>query len=154
MPRTIEEWKVPSTSIEEISSTIKVWLSRNQFEILEWYSGGSWIDYNKLGFRMSLRPKPGSIVAVSYRISGTVVFEISLSKENDDTIIHGEFYAIGGGPLAGKEFDFCPTLPSLDQLARKRGYTLMANFEKSLSLMSAKRTVATDERIKNKAKII
>ena len=66
--------------------------------MVRWNADGLPFEYRKLWFigphfNNMITPHVGSIVAISIRLTGAVVFEISVQAEGSDSILHGKFIA-------------------------------------------------------------
>ncbi len=106
MGRTILEVIVTGRRLEEVQNFLNGWFSKNGFEVKEWYSDSTPFtvraSWSVFGFKIS--PHIGSIVAVRFIsvplllrffVPGGIVLEISLQKEWNNTLLHGEFYVAG-----------------------------------------------------------
>jgi len=133
--RTIRDVVVHGKNLENVKNHVAVWLAQNEFSILDWQADGSEKIYGMVGGRVRIRPHIGSIVAVQYKISGVVVFEISLKPISEGTSLHGEFYAAGASLFAGDEYDLSPNPPFVGSLPRKRGYKILSEFMQSIQTL-------------------
>ncbi len=140
MSRTIQEIRVKGRKQKEVKEHIAHWLAENYFAVKEWSFKRKRLPvfaWHSLGFVL-LSPHTGSIVAVRMDLSGCIVFEIILKEENNDTLVHGEFYAAGGLILLGREWDLRRKSPAAARWPREGGYVLMSEFLESLESLSAK----------------
>jgi hypothetical protein len=140
MSRTIQDVTIVNKNIIDTKEFISNWFSQNKFEVLDWESNGIEKKHGNFFTKMILKPHIGSIVALSYKQSGVVVFEVSLKSENSNTLVHGEFYAGGATIFAGNEFDLSPKPPFTGIWPRKRGYKAMCALLDALNSFSDKRT--------------
>jgi hypothetical protein len=141
--RTIREIKITGKRPEEIKVCIDDWLHTSGFRIHEWDSKGRWINARGLFsiIGVVIRPHKGAIVATQLDLSGCIVFEISLTEDKADTILHGEFYAPVAEIFSFIELDL-KSKPGLffGKLPRESGYELMVQFLKTMEQYSEKPT--------------
>lgn len=127
MSRTIQDVLIVNRSAEEVETVIREWLQQNGFVTwLDNSDGSSFTDrrwWQLLGHRVV--PKEGSTVAIKNSLYGCIVFETLLEQREDDTNLHGEFYALGDLAFMSAEWDLKPKPPLLGMLPRKEGYRLM-----------------------------
>lgn len=133
MGRTIVESVAIGKTPDEVQEFLNEWFSQNGFVVRDWYSDGVPFtvhdQWSVLGIKIS--PNVGSIVAARFD-TGWIVFEISLRKESNGTLFHGEFYVAGWDVLWGGEIDLNPKDSSLAKVTTRRGYAAMMRLSQQL----------------------
>lgn len=146
---------------EEVSNVISDWFAQYGFEVKDWCSDGtpfsmrpSWSVFN---FKIS--PHIGSIVAVRFIdvplllrffvllwffVPGGIVFEISLRKEWNNTLLHGEFYVAGVQLGVAVEYGLSP-MPGVTIFPAniRNGYKAMTRLLQQLENLSEQPLVET-----------
>ena len=137
MSRTIKKVKLTGKNPEDVQKFIDGWLEENGFEVKEMKSDGKPISVKKwfswYGVRIS--PRIGSTVAIKYDAGGCIVFEITLSKDGGDTLLHGEFYAAGAESFRGREYDLISEPEFTAKIPRKAGYEAMNKLLQALQVI-------------------
>ena len=139
MSRTVKEIRIIAKKSDEIRKFIENWFSENGFVIKEQFSKKKWLYvFSWLCFPgVLLSPHKGAIVAVRIEIYGCIVFEISLQQDQNDTLLHGEFYVAGQTFMIGREWDLRPISPITAKIARQDGHDTMVQFIESLESISS-----------------
>jgi hypothetical protein len=144
MARTIRDIAVPNLPPMEVDRFLRGWLAQNGFQVLDNRPGDSAKVLSHWDGDLVLHPKPGSLVALEERTGGaTIVFELAILPSGDSSTLHFEGYTTGRGPgWKGKEYDFIPKVLAVAGVPRKRGFELLGELEKALTVSSAARPVA------------
>ena len=141
MGRTTKEVTIIGKIPAEIENVLDDWFSENGFEVKDWHSDGTPFTIARWGgTEVSISPHAGNIAAIQMNRGVCIAFEISLRKEGNNTILHGEFYAAGREMLIGAyELPLSSKPKVLDVigiLPRRNGYEAMSSLLKKLEEFS------------------
>ena len=82
--RTIRDFRLRGWSWEQARALCQDWLARNEFSVIDLAADKSGKRYPIWGVHLWLHPTPGSLVAVSGKLSGAVVFELAFFHDAAD----------------------------------------------------------------------
>ncbi len=139
MGRTAIETRVSGHNTGGVQRFLMAWLHDNEFSVTDLRADGTEKLYPIWGTSLKLRPKVGSLVAVSGKSSGAVVFEFVLQSTGNDTIVRVEAYASGASMFAGREYELSQTSFAVAGWPRKRGQGLLSKLQGSLQALSESR---------------
>lgn len=124
--------------MDQVRSYCMAWLAQQGLTVIDQASDGTEKRYPVWGQHMILHPTQGSLVAVSGKLSGAVVFEFLFYPAGTDSVVTVQGYAAGVGPFfSGKEYEFSSSALTVAGAPRKRGHGLLERFEKDLAQASA-----------------
>jgi hypothetical protein len=133
MTRTQRQIRVPGAGADQVRSFCLAWLTNNGFRVIDQYADGTEKRYPIWGQQLFIHPTQGSLVAVSGKLSGAVVFELLFYPAGPETVLYVMGYAAGAGPLFhGKEYEFTSSAMAVGGVPRKRGLDLLERLEKDL----------------------
>ncbi|HXY47670.1 MAG TPA: hypothetical protein VEK13_07250 [Thermoplasmata archaeon] len=137
MTRTQRQIRVPGVGVDQVRAFSLAWLANNGLTVIDEAADGSEKRYPVWGQHLHIHPTQGSLVAVSGKLSGAVVFELLFYPAGPDSVLNVYGYAAGAGPLfRGKEYEFTPSAMAVAGAPRKRGHDLLERFEADLARAS------------------
>jgi len=138
MSRTFKDIQIIGRERDGVEESIRNWLEINGFQILSNKFDGTTVSERKwwqlTGHKFT--PQNGSLIAAKFNYSGTIVFELLLKQEHNNTYMHGEFYSSGADIFRGTELDLKPNPGILGMWPRKEGYKLMSSLINQLERLS------------------
>ena len=128
MSRTISEVTISNKTEEEVINNIYKWFEKNGFAILSLNSDGSELKFGGI----KINPEIGKLIAINYKETGIIAFELNLNSDNNHTIVHCEYYVAGWGPLGARKELEVNDEAIWGRWPRRRGFKLKTEFEEFL----------------------